>query len=387
MAAPLSTAVNVGGGVTESEFNIASYIPLIIEKFIAVMGAVIILAISVFIIRYMRRRMRKIETEHEQQRNAINLLEKITSGFIIVVAVTLSLKIVGIDMTLLVGVAVLGLSYGLQDIIKNYVAGILILFKSPFKIGEIVKIRDFTGKVQKMDFQATTLETFDNRHITIYNSDVMTQSIVNYSNNTMRRLEIDVGIGYGSDVSRALEIFNNILKSYPKVLKKPKYSVIFKKFNDVGAVFTLKFWVGRPCNILKIKTDVAEMIHQSFDENSIFMPFYKGIEVANEDALTQISEAHKQRNTAFFALPMFTAPLPAAPPPVPVQPVPVQVLDETGQPLIGADGQPVMETPATYVPLGADGQPLTGPGGRPLTPEEIAAYAEESANPDYEEPE
>ena len=123
-----------------------------------------------------------------------NLLEKITSGFIIVVAVTLALKVIGLDMTLLISVAILGLSYGLQDIIKNYVAGILILFKAPFKIGDVVKIRDFIGRVNKMDFQSTTLETFDNRHITIYNSDVMTQSIVNYSNNTMRRLDFDVTV-------------------------------------------------------------------------------------------------------------------------------------------------------------------------------------------------
>ncbi len=387
MAAPVTTGVNVQGGVGEGEFDIASYIPLIIEKFVAVLEAVFILALAVFAIRYIRRRLKKIEVEHEQQRNAINLMDKITSGFIIVMGITISLKIVGIDMTLLVSVAVLGLSYGLQDIIKNYVAGILILFKAPFKIGEIVKIRDYTGKVQKMDFQSTTLETFDNRHVTIYNSDVMTQTIVNYSNNTMRRLDIDVGIGYGSDVSKALEIFNKILKGYEKVLKKPKHSVVFKKFNDVGAVFTLKFWVARPCNILKIKTEVAEMIHNSFDENSIFMPYSKGIEVENEEGLSQINEAHKQRSTSFFGLPIFAAPLQPAVAPVLAQPAPVPVLGPDGQPVMGADGQPVMETPAAYVPLGSDGQPLTGPGGRPLTPEEIAAYTEEASDPDYEEPE
>lgn len=381
MATPVTTSVNVEGG--NGTFDLTSFFPVILEKFIAVMEAVVILAGAVFAIRYIRKRLRKIEIEHEQQRNAINLMEKVTSGFIIVMGVTIALKIVGIDMTLLVSVAVLGLSYGLQDIIKNYVAGILILFKSPFKIGEIVKIRDYTGKVQKMDFQSTTLETFDNKHVTIYNSDVMTQTIVNFSNNTMRRLEIDVGIGYGSDVSKALEIFNKILKGYEKVLKKPKHSVVFKKFNELGAVFTLKFWVQRPCNILKIKTDVAEMVQKAFDENSILMPYTKGIEVETEDALSQINEAHKQRNASFFALPFFTAPAPA-PVPVAVAP-PAPVLGPDGQPVLGPDGQPVMQTPP--VPLDAEGKPMTGPGGRALTPEEIAALTDEMADPDYEEPE
>lgn len=344
MAAPVSTSVKVqGSGISNGELDIASYLPMIIERFIAVMEAVVILFVAVYGIRYFRKRLRNIEVKHEEQRNAINLMEKITSGFIVVMGVTIALKIVGIDMTLLVSVAILGLSYGLQDIIKNYVAGILILFKSPFKIGEIVKIRDFTGKVQKMDFQATTLETFDNRHITIYNSDIMTQSIINYSNNTMRRLDLDVTIGYSSDISKALEVFNTILSNYAKVLKTPKHSVIFKKFSEIGTTFTLKFWVQRPCNILKIKTEIAKQVHRSFDEGSIYMPFTKGVEAENEDSLSQISATRKQNIDTFFNLPIFAAPQ--------VQPAPIQA-----------------------------------PDGRQLTPEEISAL-EESSSPDYEEPE
>ncbi|MBU1974024.1 MAG: mechanosensitive ion channel family protein, partial [Nanoarchaeota archaeon] len=247
----------------------------------------------------------------EQQKTAINLLEKITSGFIVVISITIALKIVGIDISLLVSVSVLGLSYGLQDIIKNYVAGILILFKAPFKIGDIVKIKSFTGKVAKMDFQSTSITTFDNRHITIYNKDIMTQSIVNYTKNDQRRLELDVTIGYGSNAIKALETFNKILAGHPKVLKDPKFSVVYKKFSDVGTTFTLKFWVKRPCNILKIRTDIAAQITGALDEQEIFMPFYKGIEVSNEAGLQDITEPHRKRSTDFFTLPIFTAPVPA----------------------------------------------------------------------------
>ena len=198
----------------------------------------------------------------------------------------------------------LGLSYGLQDIIKNYVAGILILFKAPFKLGDIVKIKEFTGKVTQMDFQSTSLETFDNRHVTIYNSDVMAQSIVNYSKNTQRRLEFDVTIGYGSDAAKALMIFQKILETNPAVLKEPKYSVAFKKFSDVGAMFTLKFWVQRPCNILAIRTDVASQIHRAFDDVNIYMPYYKGIEAGDEMSLGKITEAHEARAKEFYKQPL-----------------------------------------------------------------------------------
>jgi len=307
MAQPLATNIATDGEVIGegSGLDFSSLLPMVIEKFIAVIEAALVVVGALILMRFVRSKLRAMETQHEQQRNAINLLEKITSGFIVVVSITVSLKIVGIDMTLLVSVAILGLSYGLQDIIKNYVAGILILFKAPFKIGDIVKIRDFTGKVNKMDFQSTSLETFDNRHITIYNSDVMTQSIVNYSNNSIRRLEMNVILGYGSDTDKALKVFDSILRGNPHVLQIPKFSIVFKKFDESGATFVLKFWVQRPCNILKIRTEIATLIMNSFDDQSVFVPYTKAIETDNEAGLADLTGQRKQRIDSFYQMPLF----------------------------------------------------------------------------------
>jgi small-conductance mechanosensitive channel len=314
---PVTTGVDTSGEVVGagSPLDLANLVPTILGKFIAVLEAALIIIIGIFVIRFIRGKLHKIETEHEQQRNAINLFEKITSGFIIVIVITIALKTVGIDMTLLVSVAILGLSYGLQDIIKNYVAGILILFKAPFKIGDVVKIRDFTGKVVRMDFQSTNLQTFDNRNITIYNSDVMTQSIINYSNNTMRRLDFDVMVGYGSDVPTALQVFDKILLANQNVLKNPKYSIVFKKFSETGPIFTLKFWIQRPCNILKIRTEIAAQISQSFDEVKILSPYAKDVQTESEPDLSKITDDRKNRIQTFYQLPLFAmAAAPVEPP-------------------------------------------------------------------------
>ena len=326
MATPVAPITPVEGDVVSSgsQINWMSLLPTILEKFIAVLEAAIVLVATIFLMRYIRNRLRKLEVTHEQQRNAINLFEKIANGFLIVISVTLALKIVGIDMTLLVSVAILGLSYGLQDIIKNYVAGILILFKAPFRIGDIVKIREFTGRVSKMDFQSTMLETFDNRNITITNSDVMTQSIVNFSHippqtpdpnaqakAATRRIDFDVTIGYGSDTPKAIKIFEKILKSHPKILRSPKSSVSFKKFTDSGPCFTIKFWVIRPCNLLRVKTDIAAKFSEAFDEQTIFTPYAKDLQVETETALSELAEPRKQRIQTFYQLPLFAALQPA----------------------------------------------------------------------------
>ncbi len=405
MATPVATGVDVTGGTdTSSQFNIGQYIPTILEKFVAVLEAALIIIAGIFAIRYIRGKIRKFELAHEQQRNAVNLFEKITSGFIVVISITTALKIVGIDMTLLVSVAILGLSYGLQDIIKNYVAGILILFKAPFKIGNVVKIREFTGKVSKMDFQTTTIDTFDNRHITICNSDVMTQSIINFSSKTIRRLNIDVTIGYGSDIPAALQIFDHILNSDVNILKNPKFSIIFKQFSDTGPVFTLKFWVQRPCNILKIRTDVATKISQAFDEEKILAPYTMDVQTESEPDLAKISDERQKRIKAFYGSTFFAESVQPAVEqtttaglaPVEGQPVAGTQPPAEGQTAVegqpAATGLPALEGQAGVEQPPAAGQPpvegqATTTGQPPVAEQRAAIETTQIEQTDYEEPE
>lgn len=300
MATPITNSGNVpvSNGGDGGTIDFANLGPYILTRFIEVLEAAAIIIIGIFIIRYSKRYLRKLSVEHEQQKTALNLFEKLVTGFIIVISVTLALRTIGIDMTLLVSVTILGLSYGLQDIIKNYVAGILIMFKSPFKIGDTIMIKNFTGKVDKIDFQATSLRTFDQKDVTIYNSDVMTQSIVNYSRADMRRVEIVVTLGYGSDQVGAFKVFDQILRNHPDILKKPSHKIVFKKFTTNGITFALRGWVKYPCNLLAIKSDIALQLSRTFDEEDIYVPYGKSVEIDADYTLTdkrkaRIAETHQ----------------------------------------------------------------------------------------------
>ena len=275
----------------------------ILGKFVEVIEGVVILIVVYFLMKWIKRYFSKVETSHEQQKTALNFLERILNGFLIVIGVTIALKTVGIDVSLLVSVGVLGLSYGLKDVIKNYVAGIIIFFKSPFKIGDVVKIKKFVGKIQRMDFQSTGLKTFDNRDITIYNSDIISESIENYSRLPVRRVEVDVRLGYGTDLEKANKVFENILNSEPGIVPKPKFSIVFKKFVTDGMIVQMRFWVAVPCNMLAIRSSVAFKINQMFDEQNIFSPYTKAIEA--DLAFAQGIEA-KSKFKDLFAGPVVT---------------------------------------------------------------------------------
>lgn len=273
----------------------------IFVKFINVLEGVVIIIAGIFLVRFLHRYFQKIETAHERQRTALNLLEKITNGFVIVMAITLGLKVIGLDLTLMVSVITLGLSFGLRDVIKNYVAGILILFKSPFEIGDTVKIRSFTGKVVKIEFQATTIITFDNKEITIHNKDVLTQPITNFSKGAQRRLEINIKLGYGSDLQRAVAIANRLLENDSNVLKNPKWTILFTSFGDTGTTLTARFWVPKTCNFLKVRTNLALKIQETFDEEKLFAPYNRE---AGLDGLYGMTEGRKSRLAAFLGQPL-----------------------------------------------------------------------------------
>lgn len=330
---------NSGGTIDLS--NISS---TVVSKFIDFAEAVIVLVVMFFIIHWVKKYIAKIETQHDQQRTALNVVEKLVVGFIMVIGVTIALKIVGIDISVLVGVGLVGLSYALKDIIQNYVAGLLIFIKAPFKIGDIVKIKNYVGRVDKMEFQSTSLKTFDHRDITIYNSDIMTQSIENYSRHNMRRLEIDVSLGYGSDVQKITNIISAILANNTSVLKDPKSSISFKSFTSNSMIVKVKFWVNVPSNFLEIRSDIAWKINQAFDESTIFGPYERGFQTANDFTITP---ERQNRIKEFYSNPLYsgTAPAPitaAVIPAVPVldangQPIPVEVVSDTDEPEIYDD--------------------------------------------------
>jgi len=274
----------------------------ILLKFVDVLIGVGIIIAGLIAVKFIKAYFAKIETTHEQQKTAINLLEKITSGFAIVVAITMGLKVMGLDLTFIVGVITLGLSFGLRDVIKNYVAGLLILFKAPFSINDVVKIRQFLGRIKKIEFQSITLQTFDGKEITIHNSDLLTQPLINYSKLGQMRMEFSASFGYGSDMQKVLKMVNKILEVHPMVLKTPKYSIVFKQFHETSIDILIRFWLPRPCNPLKIRSELALQIQESFDEENIFTPY------AREEGLPEkytVKEGRKERIKIFYNQPMF----------------------------------------------------------------------------------
>lgn len=186
-----------------------------------------------------------------------------------------ALQQLGFKMTVLLGAAgvfTVALSFASQTAVSNLISGIFLLFECPFKVGDIIKIKDIIGTVDSMDLLSTKIKTADNMRIRIPNETIIKSDIVNMSYFNTRRSEILIGVSYNTDVSKAKAILMDLLKNHQDVLQEPAYQVVINQFADSAIELKLLFW-AQTSAVLRTKHELHEMIKQAFDQEQIEIPY------------------------------------------------------------------------------------------------------------------
>jgi len=205
------------------------------------------------------------------------VIGKITRWSIIIAGVFIGLQQMGFDLSaFLVSLGVLGFTIGfaLQDISKNFIAGLLILLQQPFDIGDVIKIDDFNGTVINVDLRATEIKTVDGKIVLIPNGDLYTSPITNYSRETNRRLDLILGVAYGSDLELVKQTALETVASVETVLSDPAPEIAFDNFGGSTIDCTLYFWFNaREENLAAVKDAVFLAINSAFEAKNIEMPY------------------------------------------------------------------------------------------------------------------
>ena len=205
------------------------------------------------------------------------LIEKIIRWSVIVLGITASLQQVGFNVTaFLTGLGVLGFTVGfaLQDVSKNFVAGLLLLLEQPFDIGDVIEVGDFTGTVARVELRATEIYTFDGQNILIPNADVFTNPIKNYSRYTKRRLDLTIGVAYNSNLELVRQTVLDVISTIPGFLADPAPRVVFNTLGESTIDFTVYYWVDLKVGDYfgAIDTSITG-IKAAFDAKGIEMPY------------------------------------------------------------------------------------------------------------------
>ena len=194
-----------------------------------------------------------------------------------ILAVILSLEALEFDITiLLAGSAafLVGIGLGLQDLFRDFISGIVMLFDGTIRVGDVLEVDGIVGEVKEMRLRTSILVDLDGIVLIIPNSKFVTQKVVNWTHNQRRtRFDVTVGVAYGSDVNKVKEVLIECAKGHNQVGKSPEPIVQFMDFADSQLTFRLLFFSTSVFAIQNVKSDLRFSIIAAFKEHSISIPF------------------------------------------------------------------------------------------------------------------
>jgi small-conductance mechanosensitive channel len=205
------------------------------------------------------------------------LLSRLARWGVIVVGLVLALDQVNFDVTGFVaglGIAGLTIGFALQDISRNFVAGVLLLVRQPFDIGDAVEAAGHQGTVLEITTRDTVLKTWDGELVILPNLEVFSQPIINYSDLPNRRRTVQIGLGYGEDVERAMHIFLKAIQGVEGVLADPAPEVLADQLGNSTLDLSARFWVNQEThNLLGVHSAVVQAINTVAERGGIDLPY------------------------------------------------------------------------------------------------------------------
>lgn len=206
------------------------------------------------------------------------LLARLTRWSIIGLGAVLALEQVAFDLTaFLAGLGIIGFAIGfaLQDVSKNFIAGVLLLLQQPFDLGDVVEVEGYTGTVTHVSLRATSLRTVDGLLVLIPNADVYMAVIKNFTRTPRRRLEVSVGVAYNSDLDLAAQTALAALNGLPGlVTDDPAPQAVFRAFGESSIDLTVYFWIDlSQTGYLAAQDHAIKAIKAAFDRAGIEIPF------------------------------------------------------------------------------------------------------------------
>jgi small conductance mechanosensitive channel len=254
---------------------IEDIIPYVTMYGLRVIGAIVILVIGRFAAGIARRVVKRVLNARNVDASVVSFTANLAYMFVLVFAVLASLAKFGIQTTSFVavlGAAGLAVGLALQGSLSNFAAGVLILILRPYKTGDVIDAAGVIGKVTSIQLFTTVITTPDNVQILVPNGKIYGDVIKNITANPTRRLDLVVGIGYSSSIRKTYELLNEILKQDNRVLDDPAPTIAVAELADSSVNFVVRPWVKKE-DYWDLKFDLTEKIKETFDANSIEIPF------------------------------------------------------------------------------------------------------------------
>lgn len=242
--------------------------------------AAIVLVIGLYIAKFIRRIANKLIDKVSRNVTLNNLFSSVIYFVVLGIVFFTVLSILKLDKavtSILAGAGILGLAlaFAFQDIAANFMSGIFISFRKPLKVGDVVKLKDFMGKIKEINLRDTVMETFQGETVIIPNKEVFQNAIKNYSYINKRRLDLSVGVSYGDDLAKVQQITLAAVSDIAELSKEDKITVYFVEFGDSSINLSVRMWINsaEQSDFVKVRSEAIMKIKAAYDANDIMIPF------------------------------------------------------------------------------------------------------------------
>ncbi|MDZ4729474.1 MAG: mechanosensitive ion channel [Xanthomonadales bacterium] len=185
-----------------------------------------------------------------------------------------TLKMSWSQLQWLVAALGVGIGFGLQEIVANFISGLIILFERPIRVGDVVTVGESSGTVTRIQIRATTIRDWDGKELLVPNKEFITGRLLNWTlSDTTTRIVIEVGIAYGSDVNKAMQILNDVVTAHPAVVADPRPNILFTQFGDNALQLSARCFLSDPEDRLLRVSELHQQIYTAFNDAGIVIAF------------------------------------------------------------------------------------------------------------------
>ena len=242
------------------------------------LGALGVLIITYVAVKIWRRAILKpriiINKIDYKRRISIFLIVKYIGW---VTSILIAIKVLGFNITPLLlgsGALLIGLGFGLQNIFRDFVSGLFLLFEGSLKIGDIIEVDGEVGRVKEINLRSSEMVTVDDVTLVIPNSKFVAERVVNWSmDNELVRFEVNVSIAYGSDVDEVFACLEESMAEIKEIVANPKPFARFKNFGESALEFEMIFWSRSGFVIENVKSDLRRNAYKKLKEKGLAIPF------------------------------------------------------------------------------------------------------------------
>lgn len=235
------------------------------------------------LVKVTERLLRKAKVEEM----LVNFVSSIVNVLLLLVVIIAALNQLGVDTTsliALVGAAGLAIGLSLQDSLKNFAAGVMLVVFKPFREGDFVEVAGVSGVVEHIQIFNTIMRTGDNREVIVPNGAIYSGVITNFSARDTRRVDMVFGIGYEDDLRIAKQVLTEIIEADERVLKDPAPVIAVSELADSSVNFVVRPWVNS-ADYWAVLWDTTEAVKVRFDEENISIPYPQMDVHVSKDAL------------------------------------------------------------------------------------------------------